>query len=140
AAVDPLRGDVYLSEDAWMSHASGFYRYLPHDRSGRRGSLEAGGRLQAARVHGRPNADLRAPRAGERHRIDWIDIADPDADSRMLTLEAGDEARRVSGPFAQAWADGGLVLARGEGLCFGDGVLVMADTAAGRDAQGQAGH
>src|SRR5690606_19310592 len=53
---------------------------------------------------------------------------------------AGDEARRVSGPFAQAWADGGLVLARGEGLCFGDGVLVMADTAAGRDAKGEAGH
>ncbi|MFA7503136.1 MAG: alkaline phosphatase PhoX [Burkholderiaceae bacterium] len=139
AAVDPLRGDVYLSEDAWESAASGFYRYLPHDRSGRRGSLEAGGRLQAARVRDRPNADLRAPATGERHRIEWIDIADPDADSRRLALEAGGESKRVSGPFAQAWAEGGLLLARGEGLCFGDGILMMADTAAGRDAAGAPG-
>lgn len=139
AAVDPLHGDVYLSEDNWVSRASGFYRFQPKDRSGRRGSLEAGGRLQAARVRGRRNADLRAPRAGERHRIEWIDIAEPDADSRMLALDPGGEARRVSGPFAQAWAEGGLLLARGEGLCFGEGILVMADTAAGRNAKGEAG-
>ncbi len=139
AAVDPARGDVYLTEDAWESRASGFYRYLPKDRSGRRGSLEAGGRLQAARVRGRPNADLRAPQAGERHRIEWIDIAEPDADSRLLALHPDGGEIRASGPFAQAWAEGGLVLARGEGLCFGDGILLMADTAAGRNARGEPG-
>lgn len=139
AAVDIAHGHVYLSEDSWIARASGFYRYLPNDRSGRRGSLEAGGRLQAARVRGRPNADLRAPAPGERHRIEWIDIADPDADSRLLILAAGDEEQRVSGPFAQAWAEGGLRLARGEGLWFANGMLVMSDTAAGRNAKGEAG-
>lgn len=140
AAVDPVRGDVYLSEDNWESRASGFYRYLPRDRGGRRGSLAAGGRLQAARVRGRANADLRAPEPGERHRIEWIDIEDPDADSRLLALRPGGDEIRVSGPFAQAWADGGLLLARGEGLCFGDGLLLMADTTAGRNARGEPGH
>jgi secreted PhoX family phosphatase len=140
AAVDPARGDVYLTEDAWEARASGFYRYVPKNRGGGRGSLEAGGRLQAARVHGRPNADLRAPRTGERHRIEWIDIEDPDADSRLLSLHPGEGERRVSGPFAQAWAQGGLLMARGEGLCFGDGILVIADTAAGRNAKGEPGH
>ena len=140
AAVDPLRGHVYLSEDSWESRISGFYRYLPRDRSGRRGSLEAGGRLQAARVRDRRNADLRAPSPGERHRIEWIDIPDPDADSRLLALEDGGEQRRVSGPFGQAWAEGGLCLARGEGLWFADGIVVMADTAAGRNAKGEPGH
>ncbi len=140
AAVDPVRGDVYLSEDNWESRASGFYRYLPRDRGGRRGSLAAGGRLQAARVRGRANVDLRAPEPGERHRIEWIDIEDPDADSRLLALRPGGDEIRVSGPFAQAWADGGLLLARGEGLCFGDGLLLMADTTAGRNARGEPGH
>ena len=47
-AIDPRTGYVYLTEDD--RNKSGLYRFIPNDRSGRNGSLENGGRLQAARV------------------------------------------------------------------------------------------
>jgi secreted PhoX family phosphatase len=136
-AIDPATNIAYLTEDE--AYNSGFYRYLPKDASGRAGSYEAGGRLQAARVAGRAHADLRAPAVGEVHRIEWVDIERPDADPGKPPAEITVLPARASGPFLQAWARGGLVLSRGEGICRHGGRFYMVDTEAGRDAEGTPG-
>jgi secreted PhoX family phosphatase len=118
---------------------AGFYRYVPTDAGGKAGSYEAGGRLQAARVAGRAHADLRAPAVGDVHRIEWVDIASPDADPGKPPAEITQEAGRASGPFLQAWAQGGLLLSRGEGICYHGGRFYMVDTEGGRDAAGRPG-
>jgi hypothetical protein len=137
-AVDPATSIAYLTEDeAWQS---GFYRYLPKEPRGRAGGYERGGRLQAARVAGREHADLRAPTIGDRHRIEWVDIEDPDADPGKPPAEITTAPGRASGPFLQGWAQGGLVMSRGEGICHYGGRFYIVDTEAGRDAAGMPGH
>ena len=137
-AVDPATGIAYLTEDeAWNS---GFYRFLANDQSAGPGRYEAGGRLQAARVARRAHADLRTPTVGDVHAIEWVDIENPDAGpGRTPPGIAGDAPVRASGPFLQGWAQGGLVLSRGEGICHHDGKLYLVDTEAGRNAEGQPG-
>jgi secreted PhoX family phosphatase len=137
-AVDPATGIAYLTEDeAWNS---GFYRYIADAESVGPGSYEAGGRLQAARVAGRAHADLRAPAVGDIHRIEWIDIEDPDADPGQTPAEIAATPVRASGPFLEAWAKGGLVMSRGEGICHHRGKLYLVDTEAGRNVDGHPGH
>jgi secreted PhoX family phosphatase len=137
-AIDPATGIAYLTEDEpWNS---GFYRYIAHDKRAGAGSYEAGGRLQAARVAGRANADLRVPVVGDVHAIEWVDIDDPDGDPGKTPAEISAITVRASGPFLQAWARGGLVLSRGEGICHHGGKLYLVDTEAGRNAQGHPGH
>ena len=136
-AIDPATSIAYLTEDE--AYNSGFYRYRPKDTRGRAGSYEAGGQLQAARVAGRPNADLRAPTVGDLHRIEWVDIENPDADPGKPPAEITTLPGRASGPFLQAWAQGGLLLSRGEGICYHDGRFYLVDTEAGRDAAGTPG-
>ena len=140
AAVDPASGYVYLTED--LRNVSGFYRFVPNNTQGRLGSLEAGGRLQAAKVVGTSNASLITARRCDEYALEWIDIAQPDQDagpvggpplSGFITNPAG------SGPFAQAWAAGGLQLARGEGLWYSAGKLYLVDTATGLDATNRPG-
>lgn len=139
-AVDPRTGHVYLTEDD--RNKSGFYRFVPNDRAGRHGSLENGGRLQAARVKGRRNADLTVASIGQVFELEWVDVADPDLDSIAVSpqefpdISAGDT---LSGPFAQAWADGALRMSRGEGIWYAHGKLFIVDTATGVDAQGRKG-
>jgi secreted PhoX family phosphatase len=136
-AIDPATNIAYLTEDeAWNS---GFYRYVPKDTSGRAGSYEAGGRLQAARVAGRAHADLRAPAVGDVHRIEWVDIEDPDADPGKPPAEITTLPGRASGPFLQGWSRGALVMSRGEGICHHAGRIYMVDTEAGRSADGKVG-
>ncbi len=136
-AIDPTTNIAYLTEDE--AYNSGFYRYVPKDASGRAGSYEAGGRLQAARVAGRAHADLRAPAVDDLHRIAWVDIEQPDADPGKPPVGITTLPARASGPFLQAWALGGLVLSRGEGIYHHGGRIYMVDTEAGRDAQGTPG-
>jgi uncharacterized protein len=138
-AVDPHTGIVYLTEDD--RNKSGLYRLIPNDRSGRPGSLEHGGRLQAARVRGRANADLIVASIGDRHKLEWVDIPDPDLDSIVAPggfpdISAGD---RLSGPFAQAWSEGGLRMSRGEGIWYSAGKLFIVDTSTGFDTTGRRG-
>ena len=136
-AIDPATNIAYLTEDeAWNS---GFYRYVPKDASSRAGSYEAGGRLQAARVAGRAHADLRAPAVGDVHRIEWVDIEDPDADPGKPPAEITTLPGRASGPFLQGWSQGALVMSRGEGICHHGGRIYMVDTEAGRSADGKIG-
>ena len=136
-AIDPATNVAYLTEDE--AYNSGFYRYVPKDASGRAGAYEAGGRLQAACVAGRPRADLRAPAVGDVHRIVWVDIADPDADPGKPPVEITRLPGRASGPFLQGWAAGAFVLSRGEGICHHDGRIYLVDTEAGHNANGAPG-
>ena len=126
-AIDPRTGIVYLTED--NGNQSGLYRYLPDDTSGRIGSLEAGGRLEMAKVAGAPQADMGMPEQGAGFDIEWVPVADPLA----LPAEAGDPLRMrgASGPFMQGWEQGAARFNRLEGVWFHDGVLHFADTNAG---------
>jgi len=135
-AVDPKTNIAYLTED--NPRHSGFYRYIPKDTSGTPGSYEADGRLQAARVIGRRNADLRAPAVGDTYRIDWVDIAKPDAASGPVPAAAAPST--ASGPFRQGWAAGTLWLSRGEGICHHGDKFYFVDTEAGVDAAGRPGY
>ncbi|MBA2296846.1 MAG: DUF839 domain-containing protein, partial [Actinobacteria bacterium] len=54
-AVDQATGIVYQTEDAGSGRGSGFYRFIPDDRS----ELAHGGKLEILEIHGRPQADLR---------------------------------------------------------------------------------
>ena len=145
-AIDPRTHYAYLTED--YRNASALYRFIPADRSGTPGAYEKGGRLQAARVIGQPNADLRAPTAGATLSLEWIDIADPDASPVRVNQpeggpqvpEAAGRGGEVSGPFWQAWNRGALRMARGEGIWQRDGVLYVVDTSAGADAAGRRGY
>ena len=145
-AIDPRTNYAYLTED--QRNACTLYRFVPDDRSGTPGAYEKGGRLQAARVIGQPNADLRAPTPGTTLALEWIDIADPDAAPVRINQpgagpqlpEASGRADEVSGPFWQAWERGALRMARGEGIWQRDGTLYVVDTTAGSNAAGQRGH
>ena len=127
-AVDPHSGIVYMTEDD--AGKAGFYRYVPHAKEGRPGSLAQGGTLQMARVIGRHNANLADAAVGRTHSIDWIDIAEPDAD-RGAAAAGGKTLDNASGPFRQGWAQGALRMNRGEGIAYHDGKIYVMDTTGG---------
>ena len=137
-AIDPRTGYVYLTEDD--RNKSGLYRFIPNDRAGRLGSLDNGGRLQAARVVGRDNVDLTVAVIGAEYALEWVDLPDPDLDAidgaGVPDLAAGDT---ISGPFAQAWTEGALRMARGEGIWYASGKMFIVDTAAGTDSRSRVG-
>ncbi|UNK49372.1 PhoX family protein [Lysobacter sp. S4-A87] len=138
-AIDPRTGVVYLTEDD--RNKAGLYRFIPNDRAGRYGSLEHGGRLQAARVRRQPNADLTVAAIGDEYALEWVDIPDPDLDSIAAPsgfpdISAGET---LSGPFAQAWSAGALRMSRGEGIWHSYGKMFIVDTSTGVDAQGRKG-
>jgi uncharacterized protein len=140
AAVDPATGYVYLTED--LRNLSGFYRFVPNDAKGRLGSLEAGGRLQAAKVAGRNNASLIVAKRCDEYTLEWIDIASPDQDASLVEgpqVPGFDVNPRASGPFVQAWAAGALQLARSEGIWYSAGKMYMVDTATGMDGTNRRG-
>lgn len=138
-AVDPRTGIVYLTEDD--RNKSGFYRFIPNDRGGRPGSLENGGRLQAARVRGQANADLIVATAGQSFQLEWVDIANPDLDASTVPAGYPDTGATdtLSGPFAQAWAQGALRMSRGEGIWYSAGKMFIVDTSTGVDSTGRRG-
>jgi len=135
-AVDPLTGIVYETED--NRNAAGFYRYVPTVTSGAAGTLEQGGRLQAARVVGLPNADLIVAAVGDTYLLEWVDIADPDAEP-VINLSFPDFGgvagapgpAALTGPFNQAWAAGCLRMSRGEGIWYWNRKMYIVDTATG---------
>jgi len=137
-AVDPVTNDAYLTEDE--RHRSAFYRFIPKDRSGTPGSYEAGGRLQAARVVGRKNADLCAPVPGESYRLEWIDLQEPDASPGMTPLGFPFVFGAASGAFLEAWSKGALRFSRGEGICHHAGKIYLVDTGAGPGLFGRCGY
>ena len=135
-ALDPT-GIVYLTED--NGPYSGFYRYLPRNAQPKAGALEEGGRLEALRVRGALNADLRAPAFGDEHEVDWVPVPEPDADPEGFAPEAfgGNVAGTgKSGPYLQAEAAGAARFARGEGAWEHGGSIYWVDTSAGAAGAG----
>ena len=136
-ALDPATGIVYLTED--NGPYSGFYRYLPRNTQRQAGALEEGGRLEALRVRGTPNADLRAPALGDQHEVDWVPVPEPDSDPEAFDPEAfGGNVVSVgkSGPYLQAEAAGAARFARGEGAWERGGTIYWVDTSAGAAGAG----
>lgn len=86
-AVDPHRGIVYETEDAFLKPFGLFYRFLPERPLGGVGSLRAGGRLQAMRVPG--VADLSSVQdAGTAFDgVEWVDVPDPLAAGTPVRLQ-----------------------------------------------------
>ena len=122
AAVDPVTGYVYLTEDR---HHSLLYRFLPN----RPGELQAGGRLQALAIAG--EGPVSTHNWDGRRTIDvdrsvesrWIDLDRPDTP---------DDDLRQRGAAA-----GAATFARGEGACWADDRLAFTCTIGGPDRLGQ---
>lgn len=122
AAVDPLSGVVYLTEDRRRSL---FYRYLPDVP----GKLHLGGQLQALAIADHDRFDTRnwdsksTMPANSWMSVNWIDLHDVDADKNDLRL--------------RGYRQGAARFARGEGLCVADGSVFIACTIGGPDRLGQ---
>ncbi|WFB06913.1 PhoX family protein [Streptomyces sp. LX-29] len=86
-AVDPHSGVVYETEDAFLKPFGLFYRFLPDKPLGGRGSLRAGGRLEAMRVPG--VADLSVVQEPGTHfdRVEWVPVPDPLAQETPIRLQ-----------------------------------------------------
>ncbi|MGW7073942.1 alkaline phosphatase PhoX [Streptomyces sp. NPDC054866] len=86
-AVDPRRGVVYETEDAFLKPFGLFYRFLPKKPEGGRGSLRAGGKLQAMRVPGVPDLSAIQETGACFEGIEWVDVPDPLAAQTPIRLQ-----------------------------------------------------
>ncbi|QES44446.1 Tat pathway signal sequence domain protein [Streptomyces venezuelae] len=86
-AVDPKRGVVYETEDAFQKPFGLFYRFLPKKPEGGRGSLRAGGKLQAMRVPGVPDLSAVQETGACFDGIEWVDVPDPLAARTPIRLQ-----------------------------------------------------
>ncbi|WP_405906131.1 MULTISPECIES: PhoX family protein [unclassified Streptomyces] len=86
-AVDPWRGIVYETEDAFLTPFGLFYRFLPNKPEGGIGSLRAGGRLQAMRVPGVPDLSSIQETGATFDGIEWVDVPDPLAAQTPIRLQ-----------------------------------------------------
>ncbi|GAA2246973.1 hypothetical protein GCM10010145_12600 [Streptomyces ruber] len=86
-AVDPGRGIVYETEDAFERPFGLFYRFLPDRPLGGTGSLRAGGRLQAMRVPDVPDLSSIQETGTAFDRIEWVDVPDPQATGTPIRFQ-----------------------------------------------------
>lgn len=86
-AVDPQRGIVYETEDAFLKPFGLFYRFLPNKPLGGLGSLRAGGRLQAMRVPGVPDLSSIQETGACFEGVEWVDVPDPLAAQTPIRLQ-----------------------------------------------------
>ncbi|MFD3539400.1 alkaline phosphatase PhoX [Streptomyces sp. NPDC058662] len=85
-AVDPHRGVVYETEDAFVEPFGLFYRFLPARPLAGTGSLRAGGALEALRVPGL--ADLAVvDEPGAEFPVEWVPVPDPAAAVTPVRLQ-----------------------------------------------------
>ena len=120
ACVDPATGIVYQTEDM---DDSLFYRFIPAVP----GDLAQGGRLQALAlvdgVRDSRNWDAPGMMPGTKHRVRWIDLDDVESPKNDLRLRGA--------------AQGGTLIARGEGLHMGRNELYFCSTSGGAARLGQ---
>ncbi len=122
AAINPATGVVYLTEDR---HQSLLYRFLPNVP----GRLREGGRLQALGIKGESGFDTRnwidpkGMAADQTYEATWIDLEEPDVPTNDLRLRGAEK--------------GATIFARGEGICYADGEIIMAATIGGPERLGQ---
>lgn len=135
AAVDPESGYVYLTED--NGPTSGFYRFVPNDRSAAPGALQKGGELfmLKANLPFSASTNLTQAAPGLVFKASWVPIKNPDADPQELASAAEGQPEVFgsgkSGPYLQGEAQGGAQFARGEGCWYHDGAIYWVDTAGG---------
>ncbi|KKD06737.1 PhoX family protein [Streptomyces sp. WM6386] len=86
-AVDPQRGIVYETEDAFLKPFGLFYRFLPNKPLGGLGSLRAGGKLQAMRVPGVPDLSSIQETGACFEGVEWVDVPDPLAAQTPIRLQ-----------------------------------------------------
>lgn len=86
-AVDPRRGIVYETEDAFLKPFGLFYRFLPNKPLGGPGSLRAGGKLQAMRVPGVPDLSSIQETGACFEGVEWVDVPDPLAAQTPIRLQ-----------------------------------------------------
>lgn len=126
-AVDPYRGVVYETEDAFVAPFGLFYRFLPERPLGGRGSLSAGGALEALRVPG--VADLAVvDEPGAEFPVEWVPVPDPSAAGTAIRF--------------QDFGPGGITHAQKLEGCYwgGDGVHFVSSYARGREGAGADHH
>ncbi len=120
-------GRLYQTEDFDIlnpDEAVAFYRYTPNRMPRKVGDLAAsGGVLQALKIAGRPNADLRTGvRVGRAMPVEWVTVEDPNPPTSP-----------TSGTRNQAFAKGAARFTREEGAWVGNG-RVYFDCTDGGDA------
>lgn len=134
AAIDPSNSNVYMTED--QSGKSGFYRYVPHMKTGAPGSLAMGGMLEMAKVKGVDNVNLAVASVDDTYELEWVPIADPDANRGNATGRNGQLITSAAGPFVQGWQLGALRMNRGEGIWYAQGKMYVMDTSGGQVNRG----
>lgn len=150
-AVDPATSIVYETED--NRNIAAFFRYVPTDTSGAVGSLHHGGTLQAARIktlvrQARPSTLAQAndqgllnPDIGDEYELEWVNIANPDADPVVVVGQPGGVSMGfAAGPTHQALTQGCARMSRGEGIWYSAGKMFIVDTAAGVNGSGVVGN
>ncbi|WP_340116990.1 alkaline phosphatase PhoX [Pelagibius sp. 7325] len=139
-AVDPRTGVIYETEDSGIC---GFYRFTPKNPF----NLEAGGKLEMARVKGSEASlsgavNLNGGNAGRNNeaasyglaagegiaigqsfKIDWVEISEPEATGTSCV--------------EQGILQGGCFFTRGEGAWYDDGKIFWTSTDGGEARQGQ---
>jgi len=126
-AVDPVRGDVYETEDVRLvgtppAGGAGFYRFTPNVP----GALEAGGTLSMLGITGEPGRAMDEAVTGDSFAVTWVPVPDPDPDP--FTSNA---------VFEQGLGGGGAAFDRLEGCWTGDGVIYFVSTNGGPGGRGQ---
>lgn len=76
-AIDPRHGTVYETEDAFDKPFGLFYRFHPEKPLGGRGSLRAGGELEAMRVPGVPDLSGIQETGASFDGVEWVPVPDP---------------------------------------------------------------
>ncbi|MCX4528693.1 MULTISPECIES: alkaline phosphatase PhoX [unclassified Streptomyces] len=108
-AVDPYRGVVYETEDAFIKPFGLFYRFLPARPLGGPGSLRAGGALEALRVPGVPDLAV-VDEPGAEFPVEWVPVPDPSAAGTAIRFQdfgrgGITHAQKLEGCY---WGDGGV--------------------------------
>jgi secreted PhoX family phosphatase len=85
-AVDPYRGTVYETEDAFVRPFGLFYRFRPARPLGGPGSLRAGGVLEAMRVPGLPDLSV-VDTPGAEFPVEWVRVPDPSAAGTAIRFQ-----------------------------------------------------
>ena len=137
-AVVKETSSAYLTEDNGPN--SGFYKFVPHDKSGKLGSLEQGGKLHMLKVMNRDRVNLTSTDHGVAFDVEWVPIDDPDSDPEGLN-SYGEGLKNLvgtgrSGPYLDGEAKGGAQFSRLEGIWEYDGRLYFVDTAGGPASSG----
>lgn len=123
AAVDPLSGTVYMTED--NSPNAGFYRYLPDVP----GKLHAGGCLQMLAVVGHKQL-IRAVAANLPMACQWVDIINPDQGHSPGT-------RNAAGVVTQGLNLGATAFRALEGCVYDDRAIYFTSKSGGEAGAGQ---